>query len=167
MFLDDSFDVVTSVFGAMFAPDQERTAEELIRVVRPGGRIGLAAWTPDGFIGQLFRTIGKHVAPPAGIRSPIQWGTEIRLRELFGDRMSGMQTQKRFYAFRERSPEAWVEYWRRFYGPTKKAFESVDGIAGRLALETDILELIARFNGGDDGTMVVPSEYLEAVIVKG
>jgi hypothetical protein len=150
----------------MFAPNQEAAAAELIRVVRPGGRIGIVAHTPDGFIGQLFRTIGNHVAPPAGLRSPIQWGTEIRLRELFGDAMAGMQTQKRFYVFRDRSPESWIEYWRRYYGPTKKAFESVDGASAQLALETDLIDLIARFNRADDGTMVVPTEYLEAVIVK-
>jgi SAM-dependent methyltransferase len=165
-FLDGSFDVGMSVFGTMFAPNQEQAAAELTRIVRPGGRIGIVAHTPDGFIGQLFRTIAKHVPPPPGLRSPVQWGTEIRLRELFGDRMSGMTTQKRFYVFRDRSPESWVDYWKRWYGPMTKAFESVSGVSGRLALETDVLELIARFNRTDDGTMVVPTEYLEAVIVK-
>ncbi len=165
-FLDGSFDVVVSVFGAMFAPNQEQTAAELVRVTRPGGRIGLVAHTPDGFIGQLFRTIAKHVPPPAGLRSPIQWGTEIRLHELFGDEMSSLQATKREYVFRERSPEAWVEYWKRYYGPTKKAFEAVSGVAGRVALEHDLLELIGRFNRADDGTMVVPTEYLEAVITR-
>lgn len=165
-FLDGSFDVVTSVFGAMFAPDQDRTASELLRVTRSGGRIGIAAHTPDGFIGQLFRTIAKHVPPPAGLRSPIQWGTEVRLRELFGAEASAVQTGKRTYAFRARSPEAWVETWRREYGPIRKAFDAVSGVGGRVALEHDIVELIGRFNRATDGTMVVPSEYLEAVIVK-
>jgi SAM-dependent methyltransferase len=165
-FLDGSFDVVTSVFGAMFAPDQERTAAELLRVTRSGGRIGIVAHTPDGFIGQLFRTIAKHVPPPAGLRSPIQWGTEVRLRELFGAEASDIRTEKRTYAFRGRSAEAWVETWRREYGPIRKAFDAVSGVDGRVALEQDLVELIGRFNRAADGTMVVPSEYLEAVIVK-
>ena len=164
-FDDGSFDVVSSVFGSMFAPDQERTADEIARVTRPGGRIGLVAHTPDGFIGQLFKTIGAHVPPPAGLRSPIQWGTEERLHELFDDTTAGMRVEKRHYAFRYRSPQAYLTYWRRFYGPTMKAFDAV-GDAGRPAFEADLLELIARFNRADDGTMVVPSEYLEAVIVR-
>jgi ubiquinone/menaquinone biosynthesis C-methylase UbiE len=165
-FADGSFDVVSSVFGAMFAPDQERTASELARVCRSGGRIGLVAHTPEGFIGQLFKTNAKHVPPPAGLRSPIQWGTEERLRELFGGAIAQLRVEKRHFAFRYRSPEAYLQYWRRFYGPTLKSFEAV-GDAGRAALESDLLDLIARFNQADDGTMVVPSEYLEAVIVKG
>ena len=149
----------------MFAPDQEQTANELARVCRPGGRIGIVAHTPEGFIGQLFKTNGKHVPPPAGLRSPVQWGTEQRLRELFGDTIAEIRVEKRHYTFRYRSPEAYLDYWRRFYGPTMKSFEAV-GEAGRAALEADLLDLIARFNRADDGTMVVPSEYLEAVIAK-
>jgi ubiquinone/menaquinone biosynthesis C-methylase UbiE len=164
-FADGSFDVVSSVFGAMFAPNQEQTASELARVARSGGRIGVVAHTPDGFIGNLFKVIGKHVPPPTGLRSPILWGTEGRLRELFGDAIAELRVEKRHYVFRDRSPEQFVEYWRRFYGPTLKAFETV-GDAGREALEADIVQLIGRFNRADDGTMVVPSEYLEAVIVK-
>jgi ubiquinone/menaquinone biosynthesis C-methylase UbiE len=164
-FADGSFDVVSSVFGAMFAPNQEQTASELARVARSGGRIGVVAHTPDGFIGNLFKVIGKHVPPPTGLRSPILWGTEGRLRELFGDAIAELRAEKRHYVFRDRSPEQFVEYWRRFYGPTLKAFETV-GDAGREALEADIVQLIGRFNRADDGTMVVPSEYLEAVIVK-
>jgi ubiquinone/menaquinone biosynthesis C-methylase UbiE len=164
-FDDGSFDVVTSVFGAMFAPNQERTAGELARVARPGGRIGLVAHTPDGFIGNLFKVIAKHVAPPPGLQSPIKWGTEDRLRELFADRYSELNVEKRFYVFRDRSPQHFIEYWRQFYGPTLKAFETV-GETGRAALEADLLELIGRSNRAEDGTMVVPNEYLEAVIVK-
>jgi ubiquinone/menaquinone biosynthesis C-methylase UbiE len=164
-FADGSFDVVSSVFGAMFAPNQEKTASELARVARSGGRIGVVAHTPDGFIGNLFKVIGKHVPPPTGLRSPILWGTEGRLRELFGDAIAELRVEKRHYVFRDRSPEQFVEYWRRFYGPTLKAFETV-GDGGREALEADIVQLIGRFNRADDGTMVVPSEYLEAVIVK-
>jgi ubiquinone/menaquinone biosynthesis C-methylase UbiE len=164
-FDDGSFDVVSSVFGAMFAPNQQQTASELARVARPGGRIGLVAHTPDGFIGQLFKTIGKHVPPPTGISSPILWGTEDRIRELFGPTIAGLSAEKRQYVFRDHSPVAFIDFWREYYGPTKKAFEAV-GEAGREALEGDILDLIARFNRADDGTMVVPSEYLEAVLAK-
>jgi ubiquinone/menaquinone biosynthesis C-methylase UbiE len=163
-FDDGSFDVVSSVFGSMFAPDQERTASELARVARPGGRIGVVAHTPEGFIGQLFKTIGAHVPPPAGVRSPIQWGTEERLRELFAERLAELRVERRHYTFRDRSPQHWIEYWRHYYGPTMKAFEAV-GEAGRAALEADLLALIARFDRSGDGTMVVPSEYLEAVVV--
>lgn len=162
---DASFDVVSSVFGVMFAPDQERTAAELVRVTRPGGRIGLVAHSPDGFIGQLFKTNARHVPPPAGLRSPVLWGTEDRLQELFGADAAEIRVEGRQYVFRERSPEAFVAFWRRFYGPTMKAFEAV-GEGGEVALRSDLLELIARFNRADDSTMVVPSDYLEAVIVK-
>jgi SAM-dependent methyltransferase len=162
---DGTFQIVSSVFGAMFAPDQEKTASELARVCQPGGRIGLVAHTPDGFIGQLFKVIGRHVPPPAGLRSPILWGTEDRLRELFGGSIAEIRVEKRHYVFRDRSPGHFVDYWQRYYGPTLKAFETV-GEAGAPALRADILELIARLNRADDGTMVVPNEYLEAVIVK-
>jgi ubiquinone/menaquinone biosynthesis C-methylase UbiE len=164
-FENETFDVVASVFGAMFAPNQEQTARELARVCRRGGRIGLVAHTPEGFIGQLFKIIAKHVPPPAGLRSPIQWGTEERLRELFGDILADFRAEKREMVFRYRSPQAWIDYWRSWYGPTLKAFDAV-GESGRAALEDDLVELIARFNRADDGTMVVPNEYLEAVIVK-
>ena len=164
-FENGSFDVVSSVFGVMFAPNQERTAAELVRVTRPGGRIGLVSHTPEGFVGQVFRINGRHVPPPAGIRSPVQWGTEVRLRELFAGAIGSITLEKRHYVFRYRSPEAYLDYWRRFYGPTVKAFEGV-GAIGAPALERDLLELIGRFNRASDGTMVVPTEYLEAVIVK-
>jgi ubiquinone/menaquinone biosynthesis C-methylase UbiE len=164
-FADASFDVVTSVFGAMFAPDQERTGRELARVTKRGGRIGLVTHTPEGFIGQLFKTIGTHVPPPAGLRSPVLWGTADRLREVFGGEIAELRLDKRHLTFRYRSPAAYIDYWRRYYGPTLKAFEAV-GETGREALEHDLLELIARFNRADDGTMVVPSEYLETVIVR-
>ena len=162
-FEDGSFDVVTSVFGAMFAPDQPRTAGELGRVTRPGGRIGLVAHTPEGFIGQLFRTNARHVPPAPGLMSPILWGTEDRLRELFGERIVELRARKRHFVFRYTSPEAYLEYWRRWYGPTLKTFEAV-GPAGEAALAQDLVDLVARFNVATDGSMVVPSEYLEAVI---
>ena len=163
-FGDGEFDVVSSVFGAMFAPNQEQAASELVRVTRSGGRIGIVAHTPDGFIGQLFNTIAKHVPPPAGVRSPIQWGTVDRLHELFGEAIADLAVEKRHYTFRARSAQAFVEYWREFYGPTLKSFEVV-GESGREALEADLLALIGQFNRATDGTMVVPSEYLETVIV--
>src|SRR6185312_3040079 len=134
------FDVVTSVFGSMFAPNQEAAASELARVTRPGGKIGLVTHTPEGYIGNVFKVIGKHVPPPAGLRSPIQWGTEERLRELFGDAIAELRTEKRHYTFRDRSPQAFVDYWRRFYGPTLKAFENV-GVVGYAGLEADIIDL--------------------------
>jgi ubiquinone/menaquinone biosynthesis C-methylase UbiE len=164
-FEDGSFDVVSSVFGSMFAPDQVKTASELARVCRSGGRIGVVAHAPGGFIGQLFKTVGAHVPPPAGLASPLLWGTQARLRELFADAIADIQFTTRHYVFRERSAEAYVDYWRRHYGPTLKAFEAV-GAAGRDALEADLVALIGRFNTAHDGTMVVPNEYLEAVIIR-
>ena len=164
-FGDGSFDVVTSVFGAMFAPDQERTAAEIARVTRSGGRIGLVAHTPEGFIGQLFKTNGKHVPPVPGLKSPLRWGTETGLRELFGDTIADLQVRKRHWVFRYRSPETYLDYWRHWYGPTLKTFEAV-GADGEAALRQDLLDLIGRFNVAVDGTMAVPSEYLEAVITR-
>ncbi len=162
---DGSFDVVCSVYGAMFAPNQEQTAAELLRATRSGGRIGLVAHAPDGFIGQLFKVIARHVPPPAGLRSPILWGTEDRLRELFGDAVSELRAERREHVFRHPSPAQFVEFWREWYGPTRKAFEAV-GDAGAADLEADIVDLIAQFNRADDGMMVVPNAYLEAVLVK-
>jgi hypothetical protein len=149
----------------MFAPNQEQTAAELARVCRPGGRIGVVAHTPEGFIGQLFKVNAKHVPPPAGLRSPILWGTETRLQELFGDSVVELRAVKRYYTFRARSPQAFIDDWKRWYGPTLKAFQAV-GEAGAPALEADLLDLIARFNRATDGTMAVPSEYLETVILR-
>lgn len=162
-FGDGSFDIVLSVFGAMFAPDHQRTADELARVCYPGGRIGLASHTPEGFLGQLFKTNGRHVPPPAGLAPPVLWGTEEHIRELFEGRMRDLRVAKRDYVWRYRSPQAYVDYWRRYYGPTIRAFESLDD-AGKAALQQDILDLVARFNRADDGSMVVPSQYLEAVV---
>jgi ubiquinone/menaquinone biosynthesis C-methylase UbiE len=162
--IDGEYDVVSSVFGVMFAPDQERAASELVRVTRPGGRIGLVAHTPSGFIGNLFKTIGRHVPPPAGLRSPIQWGTEERLQELFGDAIADFRNVRRHLVFRESSATEFVATWRRFYGPIMKAFDALDD-AGAAALEADLVDLIGLFNRADDGTVVVASEYLETVIV--
>ena len=163
-FADASFDLVTSTFGAMFTPRHERPAQEMLRVCRAGGKIGLANWTPDGFIGQLFVTIGRHIPPPAGVASPALWGTREHLEELFGAGAKVM-TERRDFVFRYRSPIHFIETFRSWYGPVLKAFETLPP-DGQRALHGDLLELIARFNRADDGTMVVPSSYLQAVIVK-
>ena len=164
-FPDGSFDIVVSTFGVMFTPDQDRAAAELLRVCRPGGKIGLANWTPDGFIGQLFKTLGKHVAPPPGARSPALWGTRPRIAEMFERHAASIVSAQRHFVFRYRSPEHWLDVFQTYYGPLLKAFASL-GPDGKAALRQDVLDLIARFNRSGDGSMVVPSEYLEIVITR-
>jgi ubiquinone/menaquinone biosynthesis C-methylase UbiE len=164
-FPDGSFDAVVSTFGVMFTPDQDKAAAELARVCRPGGKIGLANWTPDGFIGQLFKTIGRHVPPPAGVKSPALWGTRDRIAELFGRSAAAIAAEPRQFTFRYRSPAHFIDVFRTFYGPALKAFAALDE-AGREALTADIGALISRFDRADDGTMIVPSEYLEVVITR-
>jgi ubiquinone/menaquinone biosynthesis C-methylase UbiE len=158
-----SFDVVVSTFGVMFTPNQERAASELVRVTKRGGKVGLANWTPDGFIGQLFKTIGKHLPLPPGAKSPALWGTPARLAELFEPHASSIQSAQRHFVFRYRSPEHWLEIFRTYYGPVLKAFAALAEPA-QTALERDLIALVERFNDASDGTMAVPSEYLEAVI---
>ncbi len=162
-FDDASFDHVVSTFGVMFAPNQARAASELLRVCRPGGRIGLANWTPEGFIGRLFRTIGHYAPPPAGLESPAAWGTEAFLHARFGEDARSISINRRSFCFRYESPQHWLDVFTRYYGPTLKAFEALDE-AHRESLGDDILALIAHFNTARDGSMVVPSEYLEVVI---
>lgn len=164
-FPDGSFDVVASSLGAMFTPNHARTASEMLRVCRSGGKIGLASWTPDGFIGELFKTIGRHVPPPAGLKSPALWGTRSHLIELFGPASADIAVQTREFTFRYRSPEHWIEVFRTKYGPVLKAYDALDA-AGKASLAADLEALIARFNRATDGTMVAPAVYLEAVIVK-
>ncbi len=164
-FADASFDVVASTFGVMFTPNQEKAASEMLRVCRSGGKIGLANWTPDGFIGALFKVIGRNVPPPAGIQSPALWGTRSRLDELFGHASKDVAVAERSFAFRYRSPEHWLEIFRGYYGPMHKAFAALDGDAGA-TLTAELLDLIGRHNVADDGTMVVPSEYLEVVVTR-
>lgn len=164
-FADGSFDVVLSIFGVMFTANQEQAAAELLRVCRPGGKIGLANWTPEGFIGNLFRTIGKHVPPPAGIKSPALWGTEQRLHELFGDGIAEMTTNRRFFVFRYRSAAHLLDVFRTYYGPMLKAFGALDE-EGQTALAHDVTELLQRYNQGGDNSIVVPSEYLEVVATR-
>jgi ubiquinone/menaquinone biosynthesis C-methylase UbiE len=162
-FDDRSFDVVLSTFGVMFTPNQEQAAAELARVCKPGGKIGLANWTPASFIGELFKLIGRYIAPPAGVKPPSLWGTEERLRELFGSRIAALQAPKRNYMFRYRSPRHWLDTFRTYYGPMNKAFAALE--AGKQeALAEDLLGLAQRYNTATDGTMVAPGEYLEAVI---
>jgi ubiquinone/menaquinone biosynthesis C-methylase UbiE len=164
-FADQSFDVVVSTFGVMFTPDQDRAAAELIRVCKHGGKIGLANWTPEGFIGQLFKTIGKHVPPPAGAKSPALWGTRPRLAELFESHASSIESAQRYFVFRYRSAEHWLEIFKSYYGPLLKAFASLAPPA-QSALEHDIRSLIAQFNRSGDGSMVVPSEYLQVIVTR-
>lgn len=162
-FADGSFDVVLSTFGVMFTPDQERAAAELRRVCRPGGRIGLASWTPEGFLGQMFRTIGKHVPPPSGVRSPMQWGTQARLAELFGAGASIAATARTF-EFHYRSPAHFLEVFRTWYGPMGRAFQALDE-SGQQELAGDLTELLQRSHRGGPG-LAVPSEYLEVVVTR-
>lgn len=164
-FDDGSFDSVVSTFGCMFAPNPPRVASEMLRVCRPGRKIGMANWTPEGFIGQLFKTIGKHVPPPAGVASPALWGTRALLNELFETGATSIRTELRQFMFRYRSPAHWVEVFRTYYGPVHKAFAALDPDR-QAALEADLLALIGRFNRAGDNTMVVPSDYLEVVITR-
>jgi ubiquinone/menaquinone biosynthesis C-methylase UbiE len=164
-FADGGFDVVVSTFGVMFTPDQDRAAAELVRVCRRGGKIGLANWTPDGFIGRLFRTIGRHLPPPPGARSPALWGTRARLAELFEPHAASVASAQRHFVFRYRSPAHWLEVFKTYYGPVLKAFAALPPPA-QAALEQDLLALIGEFNRSGDGTMVVPSEYLEVVVTR-
>ena len=164
-FSDASFDIVVSTFGVMFAPDQERAASEMIRVCKGRGKIGLANWTPQGFIGQLFAAIGKYVPPVPGVKPPVLWGTRERIAELFEADSSSIERAQRLFMFRYRSPRHWINIFRTFYGPMVKAFGALSS-DGQTALERDLLALIDRFNISGDGTMVVPGEYLQAVITR-
>jgi ubiquinone/menaquinone biosynthesis C-methylase UbiE len=164
-FGDASFDAVLSTYGVMFAPDHATAAREMLRVTVPGGRIGMANWTPQGFIGRLFKVIGAHVAPPAGVKSPSLWGTEAHLDELFGDQARQIQCTRKTFAMRYRSAAHWVQIFRDFYGPTHKAFAALDA-AGQRSLEAAIVALLEESNVAGPSSLVVPSEYLEVVITK-
>lgn len=163
-FADASFDIVLSTFGVMFTPDHERAAMEMIRVCRPGGKIGMANWTPESYVGRLFKTIGKYVAPAPGLRSPAMWGTRAHLDALFGAAAT-VATEKRHFVFRYKSPQHCVEVFRTYYGPVLKAFAAIDP-PKREAMEADLLALIDEFNLAEDGTVVVPGEYLEVIVTK-
>lgn len=164
-FNDASFDIVASTYGVMFTPNQDKAAAEMARVCRSGGRIGLANWTPDGFIGALFKTIGRYAPPPAGVPSPALWGTRAHLDALFGDTASDIGIIEKNFVFRYRSPEHWLDIFRTFYGPLHKTFAALDE-AQQALLTQDVLDLIATFNVASDGTMVAPGKYIEVVITR-
>jgi ubiquinone/menaquinone biosynthesis C-methylase UbiE len=163
-FENASFDIVLSTFGVMFAPNQELAAKEMERVCRPGGKIGLANWTPVSFIGLLFKTIGQYVPPAPGLRSPALWGDRTYLDALFSSKTT-LVAQRRNFVFRYRSPAHWIHVFRNYYGPVAKAFGAIDSKAQQ-ALETDLYGLIDQFNVARDGGLVIPSEYLEAIVTK-
>jgi ubiquinone/menaquinone biosynthesis C-methylase UbiE len=163
-FADGSFDIVLSTFGVMFTPNQQQAANELKRVCRPGGKIGMANWTPESFIGQLFKTIGKYVPPAPGVKSPALWGSKAHLDALFGSNATVAALPKKF-VFRFKSPKHWVEVFRNYYGPVVKAFAAIDPKAQE-ALEADLLALLDKFDVARDGTLVVPSEYLEVIVTQ-
>ena len=162
-FPDASFDAVLSTFGVMFTADQDQAASELARVCRPGGKIGMANWTPESFIGQLFKTIGKYIPPAAGVKSPALWGTRSRLEEMFLGRASAIHTAVGEFTFRYKSPAHWIDVFRTYYGPMNKAFAALDADR-QAAFESDVLALIESKNRSGDETLVLPSEYLEVVI---
>jgi ubiquinone/menaquinone biosynthesis C-methylase UbiE len=162
-FADASFDVVMSTFGVMFTPDQDKAAAEMMRVCKPRGKIGLANWTPQGFIGQLFKTLGRHLPPPAGVKSPALWGTQARLNEMFAG--ADIDAQPRMFVFRYKSPEHFLDVFRTYYGPMYKAFGALDAEKQK-ALAADLIALVGEFNRADDGSMAVHSEYLEVLITK-
>jgi len=162
-FADASFDVALSTFGVMFTPDQQKAARELARVCKPGGKIGLANWTPESFIGQVFKTIGKYIAPPQGVMSPALWGTEARLDALFDGYARKIVATERGFTFRYRSPAHFIDVFRTFYGPMNKAFAALEG-ERQAAFHADLMQLIESRNRSGDATLVLPSEYLEVVV---
>lgn len=164
-FADSTFDAVLSTFGVMFTPNQERAAAEMLRVCRSGGRIGMANWTPGSMIGELFKTLGQYLPPPAGVKSPALWGSEARLREMFGAQASAITITNKQFVFRYRSAAHWLDVFRTYYGPLLKAFATLSGDKQQ-ALERDLLALADRHNRSGDATLVAPSEYAEVVIVK-
>jgi SAM-dependent methyltransferase len=164
-FEDATFDAVLSTFGVMFTPDQPRAAAEMARVCRSGGRIGLANWTPEGFVGQMFKTLGRHLPPPAGVKPPSLWGVEEHLNGLFGDKAAAMNVTRKTFNFRYRSAAHFIEVFRTWYGPVHKTFAALS-TEGALALERDLTELLTGLNLAGESSLVVPSEYLEVVITR-
>jgi SAM-dependent methyltransferase len=162
-YADATFDVVLSTFGVMFTPDQEKAAAQIARVCKPGGRIGLANWTPSSFIGELFKLIGRYLPPPAGVKSPSLWGTAEHLRELFGHELGSIAIERKHFVFRYRSAAHWLKVFRTSYGPMEKAFGALDP-AAQNSLGEDLLALAQRFNRATDGSLVAPGEYAEVVI---
>jgi hypothetical protein len=154
-----------STFGVMFTPDQDKTARELARVCKPGGKIGLANWTPESFIGQVFKTIGKYIPPAAGVKSPALWGTKARIEELFGKSAKEIRTTGSQFTFRYGSPAHWIDVFRAYYGPMNKTYGALDA-EKQAAFTRDLLTLMAGGNRSGDSTLVLPSEYLEVVITR-
>ncbi|HEY0858066.1 MAG TPA: class I SAM-dependent methyltransferase [Albitalea sp.] len=164
-FGDASFDVVMSTFGAMFTPHHRRVANEMLRVLRPGGRIALANWTPAGFIGRLFKVVGAYVPPPAGLQPPSLWGSEPHIVKLFGSHATQIRCERRIFNFRYRSPAHWIEVFRGLYGPVHKAFGALDA-ARASAMERELTNLLEEMNVAGPDSLVVPSEYLEVVVTR-
>jgi ubiquinone/menaquinone biosynthesis C-methylase UbiE len=164
-FRDGEFDVALSTFGVMFAPNQERAASELLRVVRSGGRIGLASWTPDGFIGELFQIVGRFVAPPPGLTPPAAWGTETRIVQLFGPRAADIRTERRQFVFRNLSAGHWIDEFRRYYGPVLRTFEALEP-SRQKDLHAALVELLERYNRGGSESLIVSGDYLEVVVTR-
>lgn len=164
-FPDASFDVVISAIGAMFAPNHTQVANELVRVTRPGGRIGLANWTPDGFVGGMLRTVGRYVTPPPGVQPATRWGDEAYLRDLFSDGVTSLHITRRAHAFRYHSPEHFTRYFLTHYGPTERAFAAIDETAQR-DMTRDLTDLARQFNVADDGTLVAPADYVEVIAIR-
>jgi ubiquinone/menaquinone biosynthesis C-methylase UbiE len=164
-FADGSFDVAMSIFGAMFAPDQQKAADELLRVVKPGGRIGMANWTPVGSVGKMFQTIAKHAPPPPGLDSPLGWGTEERVRELFGDGVSDLRTESRISRQPFRSPDHYIEFFRTYFGPTQTAYERA-GAEGEAALTEDLRSFLEAENTAGNRAMVLEADYLEVIATR-
>jgi ubiquinone/menaquinone biosynthesis C-methylase UbiE len=157
--------VTTSIFGVMFAPDQPKTAAELLRVTKPGGRIGMANWSPGGGVGQMFQTIAKHAPPPPGVESPLRWGTEDRVRELFGDGVSAIRFEPRISRQPFRSADHYIEFFRKYFGPTQMAYERV-GPEGEEALTNDLRSFLEAANTAGDRALVLEAEYLQLVATR-
>ncbi len=164
-FEDGSFDAVVSTFGVMFTPNQQQSASELVRVCRPGGQIGMANWTPEGFLGQLFKTLGKHLPPPAGVQSPALWGNEDWIRKTFATGARAIDIRPRNFVFRYPSPAHFLDFFRTYYGPVHKAFLALDE-TGQQALAQDLTATVERFNTAHDGSMRVPAEYIEIILTR-
>jgi ubiquinone/menaquinone biosynthesis C-methylase UbiE len=162
---DRAFDVVLSSVGVMFTPNQEQAASELLRVTRPGGRIGLVNWTPEGWVGAMFKAVGRHVPPPQGVRPGTRWGTDAGVRELLGDGVTDLQTTREEFVWRFESEDQYLDLFRRYYGPTVKAFEALEE-AGQRALRADLLEVLSQYAQPVDGTLLVPAEYLQAIATR-
>jgi ubiquinone/menaquinone biosynthesis C-methylase UbiE len=164
-FDDGSFDAVVSVLGVMFTPDQESAASELLRVVRPGGTIALANWTPSSFVGEMLRTVGRRVPPPAGVRSPLEWGTEPRLAKLLGGGVSELTVRERQFVFRFRSVETFVAFFRAHYGPVHTAFAKLDE-DGQAGLERELAEVATRHHRPAGASLAIPSDYVEVIATR-